>query len=117
MLTAGLFMAAPAWTAPESAKSPIPTVGPKIACPGPMSGGHPGGYGWAGKIMVATEDGGVVVLSGNKLYKYDKELKLTHQADLPLEPDQPAVPLGTQSSEPDAGVLSGPQNPKEAPVP
>lgn len=35
-----------------------------------------------GKQMVATSDGGVVVLSGNKLYKYDKELNLKKEVEI-----------------------------------
>jgi len=34
------------------------------------------------KQMVATNDGGVVVLSGNKLLKYDKDLNLVKEAEL-----------------------------------
>ncbi len=38
-----------------------------------------------GKAMVPTEDGGVVVMIGNKLYKYDKNLKLKKQAEIPVD--------------------------------
>ncbi len=34
------------------------------------------------KQMVATSDGGVVVLAGNKLLKYDKDLNLVKEAEL-----------------------------------
>ena len=34
------------------------------------------------KQMVATNDGGVIVLSGNKLLKYDKDLNLVKEAEL-----------------------------------
>ena len=34
------------------------------------------------KQMVATADGGVIVLSGNKLLKYDKDLNLVKEAEL-----------------------------------
>jgi hypothetical protein len=37
-----------------------------------------------GKSLVATEDGGVVVLLGNKLYKYDKELVLQKEVEIKL---------------------------------
>ena len=32
--------------------------------------------------MVATQDGGVIVMKGNKLYKYDKDLNLTKEIKL-----------------------------------
>jgi hypothetical protein len=35
-----------------------------------------------GKGMVATEDGSVVVLVGNKLFKYDKNLQLKKEAEI-----------------------------------
>ena len=38
-----------------------------------------------GTTMVPTEDGGVVILMGNKLYKYDKALKLTKEAEVPVD--------------------------------
>ena len=34
------------------------------------------------KQMIATSDGGVIVLSGNKLYKYDKNLNLIKEAEI-----------------------------------
>ena len=36
--------------------------------------------------MVATSDGGVVVLIGNKLTKYDKNLNMVKQTEIMLEP-------------------------------
>lgn len=35
--------------------------------------------------MVASNDGGVIVLSGNKLYKYDKNLNLVKEAEIKAE--------------------------------
>ena len=35
------------------------------------------------RTVVATSDGGVVVVSGNHIVKYDRGLKLVNQADLP----------------------------------
>jgi len=35
-----------------------------------------------GKVMVATSDGGVVVLAGNKLMKFDKNLALTKEVEI-----------------------------------
>jgi len=37
------------------------------------------------KQMVATNDGGVIVLVGNKLLKYDKDLNLVKEAELKTE--------------------------------
>ena len=34
------------------------------------------------KQMVATNDGGVIILTGNKLFKYDKDLNLAKEAEL-----------------------------------
>jgi hypothetical protein len=36
--------------------------------------------------IVATTDGGVVILVGNKLLKYDKDLKLVKEADVTADP-------------------------------
>ncbi|WP_435549628.1 hypothetical protein [Desulfobacterium sp. N47] len=41
--------------------------------------------GMMSKSMVATEDGGVIIMIGNKIYKYDKELKLTKEAEVPID--------------------------------
>jgi len=37
------------------------------------------------KQMIATSDGGVIVLSGNKLYKYDKNLNLVKEAEIKMD--------------------------------
>ena len=37
------------------------------------------------KFIVATEDNGVVVMIGNKLFKYDKNLKLKNEAELKID--------------------------------
>jgi len=37
------------------------------------------------KQVVATSDGGVVVLVGNKLYKYDKNLNLVKEAEIKMD--------------------------------
>lgn len=37
------------------------------------------------KQMVATEDGGIIVLSGNKLLKYDKDLNLKKEVEVPMD--------------------------------
>ena len=37
------------------------------------------------KKIVATKDGGVVVLFGNKLFKYDKNLNLKKEVEIPMD--------------------------------
>ncbi|MCX5701590.1 MAG: hypothetical protein NTW64_01230 [Candidatus Omnitrophica bacterium] len=37
------------------------------------------------KQMIATSDGGVIVLAGNKLYKYDKNLNLVKEAEIKMD--------------------------------
>jgi len=37
------------------------------------------------KEMIATEDGGVVVLVGNKLIKYDKNLNVVKEAEIKID--------------------------------
>ncbi len=64
--------------------------------------------------MVATDEGGVIVLAGNKLMKYDAELNLVKEAEvkMPMGPmdgkqcplmgkmmDQSAAPAGPESTE------------------
>ncbi len=39
------------------------------------------------KTVTATSDGGVVVLSGNKLTKFDKDLKLVGEAEVKVDMD------------------------------
>ena len=38
-----------------------------------------------GKQVIATTDGGVVVMSCNKLYKYDKDLNLIKEVEIPVD--------------------------------
>jgi len=47
------------------------------------------------KQMVATNDGGVIVLVGNKLLKYDKDLNLVKEAELktPVELKMDVEPM------------------------
>jgi len=46
-------------------------------------------YGKMGMMMpkqlVATSDGGVIVLAGNKLYKYDRNLNLVKEAEIKMD--------------------------------
>lgn len=37
------------------------------------------------KSMVATSDGGVVVMAGNKLFKYDKNLNLIKEVEIEMD--------------------------------
>ena len=41
--------------------------------------------GMMGKNMIATSDGGVVVMIFNKLYKYDKDLNLKKEVEVPMD--------------------------------
>ena len=43
------------------------------------------GMHMGGIKMIATEDGGIVVMSLGKLYKYDKDLKLIKEIDIPMD--------------------------------
>lgn len=52
---------------------------------GMMHGG--GMMGMMSKTMVAAGDGGVIVQSGNKLLKYDKDLNLVKEAEIPMAMD------------------------------
>lgn len=64
----------------------------KTRCPmGMRMGGKKGmpsgcmmGGAMMGKTMVSTDDGGVIVMIGNTLYKYDKNLDLKKQTDIPV---------------------------------
>ena len=40
-----------------------------------------------GKKVIATSDGGIVVMICNKLYKYDKDLNLKKEVEVPLDID------------------------------
>lgn len=42
-------------------------------------------HGMMQKFMVPTEDGGVVILIANQLYKYDKNLKLVKEAEIKID--------------------------------
>ena len=41
--------------------------------------------GMMGKTMVPSDDGGVIVMIGNKLYKYDKNLELKKEVELTID--------------------------------
>ena len=42
-------------------------------------------HGMMQKELVATGDGGVVVMADNKLFKYDKELNLVKEVELKID--------------------------------
>ena len=48
--------------------------------------------------MVASSDGGVIVLSGNKLYKYDKNLNLIKEVEIKTQ-SMPKPPASQESQE------------------
>jgi hypothetical protein len=41
--------------------------------------------GMMGKTVTPTSDGGVVILAGNQLFKYDKGLALVNKAEVPVD--------------------------------
>lgn len=41
--------------------------------------------GMMGKTMVPSDDGGVIVMIGNKLYKYDKDLNLKKETEISVD--------------------------------
>lgn len=43
------------------------------------------GKGMMSNSMVATQDGGVVVMIGNRLYKYDQNLNLKKETEIPVD--------------------------------
>jgi len=47
-----------------------------------------------GKSLVATADGGVVVLLGNKLYKYDKDLVLQKEVEIKIDTESAQKKMG-----------------------
>jgi hypothetical protein len=54
-------------------------------CPGKMHGMGHGCPMMMGKSLVATADGGVVVMCCNKLFKYDKDLVLQKEAEIKID--------------------------------
>ena len=69
--------------------------GKKMGMMGPKGGMHP--------TIVATSDGGVVVLMGNRLVKYDSALNLVKEAEMkggPKPPTASASAPGEDSASP-----------------
>ena len=68
-----------------------PQAGGPMMGGGMMGSGKGDGMGSMGTMMgmmnslVATSDGGVVVMIGNKLYKYDKNLNLVKEAEIKVD--------------------------------
>jgi hypothetical protein len=50
-----------------------------------MMGMYPMGGMMGGSSLIATSDGGVVVLMGNKLIKYDKDLNLVKEVEIKID--------------------------------
>ena len=50
-----------------------------------MMGREQMGKDMMGKSMVATQDGGVVVMIGNRLYKYDQNLDLKKETEISVD--------------------------------
>ncbi len=67
--------------AEETSKTDKPMMGKGMMMGKPMMS-----HGMMGKgNMVATQDGGVVVMMGHKLYKYDKDLNLVKEAEVKID--------------------------------
>lgn len=67
-------------SAQESGEMKGPTMGKDM-----MTGMHPMRKMMMDKSLVATEDGGVIVMMGNKLFKYDKNLNLKKEVELEID--------------------------------
>ena len=50
-----------------------------------MTGMHTMSGMMGGSSMVATQDGGIIVLIGNKLLKYDKDLNLVKEVEIKID--------------------------------
>ena len=67
-----------------------PMMGKGMMGKGMMKGGMMGMCPMHGMMMgksemVAAQDGGVIVMAGNKLYKYDKDLNLVKEAKVKMD--------------------------------
>lgn len=82
MAVVAVFIAALAAVsfAQESGNTDKPMMGKGMMGKGMM------GHGMTGKgDIVATQDGGVIVMMGGKLYKYDKDLNLVKEAEVKID--------------------------------
>ena len=85
-----LLILAPAF-AEETQKETMPGMSMEKPMGMPMPGmGKMGGQMMGKAQMVATDDGGVIVLAGNKLMKYDADLNLVKEAEVKM-------PMGSMS--------------------
>jgi hypothetical protein len=77
--------------AQDPAQTKAPIMGGGMMSGGMMGSGKGVCMGSMGTMMgmmnnlVATSDGGVVVMIGNKLYKYDKNLNLVKEAEIKVD--------------------------------
>jgi len=77
--------------AADAAQTGGPMMGGGMMSGGMMGSGKGDCMGSMGTMMgmmnslVATSDGGVVVMIGNKLYKYDKNLNLVKEAEIKVD--------------------------------
>ena len=51
------------------------------------------------KEMVATEDGGVIVMMGNKLCKYDKDLNMVKEVEMKVDMEAMKAKIGQMQKE------------------
>jgi hypothetical protein len=101
------------------AEDPDDTMGPMIGG-GMMQGPDKGsGMGSMHSIMgmmsniVATSDGGVVVMICNKLYKYDKNLKLVKETEIEVDMKGMQRMMKRRSTVQDKGNVDNPATPEE----
>ena len=84
MVLVGLLMIGFSSSAFTQEKKGDMTQGDKM-CQEKMKGMCPCCKMMMGKSLVATEDGGVVVMCCNKLFKYDKDLVLQKEAEIKID--------------------------------
>ncbi len=97
-----LSVSAPAF-AEETQKNEMPEMAADKPRGMPMPGMEKKCCSMMGKAqMVATEEGGVIVLAGSKLMKYDADLNLVKEAEAPM----PMPPLGGKQC-PMMGKMTG----------
>jgi hypothetical protein len=63
--------------------------------------------------IVATSDGGVVVMIGNKLYKYDKNLKLVKETEIKIDMKSMQRMMERGGTVQDKGNVDNPTTPEE----
>jgi hypothetical protein len=68
------------------------------------------------RSLVATTDGGVVVMAGNKLQKYDKDLMLVKEVELKIDMEamkKMMPPMACEKMEKDKGMEKGKETGKK----